>query len=119
VHGNGYYLTKHSVGLYSRHAPGEAPRPPEGLQETIDGLTDALVIEPSVEKGATGTVVAYTVPFDRERGPQSAVGLVDVDGRRTIAHGDEALTTELLAIDGVGTGVVLDPSDKGNTMRGA
>ena len=27
VHGNGYYLTKHSVGVYSRHAPPDAPEP--------------------------------------------------------------------------------------------
>ncbi len=29
------------------------------------------------------------------------------------------LTTELLGHDGVGTRVVLGPSDQGNTMRGA
>src|SRR5579863_10374314 len=64
VHGNGYYLTKHSVGLYSRHAPDDAPRPPEKLQEAVDAMADPLVVEASVDKGTTGTVVAYTAPFD-------------------------------------------------------
>ncbi len=119
VHGNGYYLTKHSVGLYSRRAPDEEPRPPEKLQECVDGLAEALVVEESVEAGTTGSIVAYTAPFDRERGPQAAIGLVDVDGRRTVAYADDALTTELLGHDGIGTRVVLGPSDQGNTMRGA
>lgn len=119
VHGNGYYLTKHSVGVYSRRPPAEAPEPPEKLQEYIDGLADPLVVEASVQEPSTGTVVAYTAPFDRERGPQSAIGLVDLDGRRTVAFADDALTAHLLAHDGVGTRVVVGSSDKTNTMRGA
>jgi len=119
VHGNGYYLTKHSVGVYSRRPPAEAPEPPEKLQEYIDGLADPLVVEASVQEPSTGTVVAYTAPFDRERGPQSAIGLVDLDGRRTVALADDALTVHLLAHDGVGTRVVVGSSDKTNTMRGA
>lgn len=73
----------------------------------------------SVETGTTGTIVAYTAPFDHERGPQAAIGLVDVGGRRTVARADETLTTELLGRDGVGTRVVLSSSEKSNTMRGA
>jgi len=119
VHGNGYYLTKHSVGLYSRRAPDEEPRPPEKLQEHIDGLADALEVVASVGTGTRGTIVAYTAPFDRERGPQAAIGLIDMGGRRTLARADETLTTELLSHDGVGTRVVLSSSDKTNTMRGA
>jgi acetyl-CoA C-acetyltransferase len=119
VHGNGYYLTKHSVGLYSRRPPGEAPTPPEKLQEYVDGLADALVVEASVDAGTAGTVVAYTARFDRERGPQPAIGLVDLGGRRTVAYGDDALTAQLLDHDGVGTTVVLDSSEATNTMRGA
>ncbi len=47
--------------------PTSHPRPPEKLQEHVDGLADALVVEASVDDGATGTIVAYTAPFDRER----------------------------------------------------
>jgi hypothetical protein len=82
-------------------------------------LADALEVQDSVDTGALGTVVAYTVPFDRDAGPQAAIGLVDVDGRRTVARGDDALSTELLGHDGVGTRVALAPAEKGNLMRGA
>ena len=119
VHGNGYYLTKHSVGLYARHAPDEAPQPPDKLQEYVDGLDEALEVEPSAEDGATATIVAYTVPFDRAGDPQAGIGLVDLGGRRTIAFADEALTAALVDSDGVGVPVTLGASEAGNTMRGA
>jgi acetyl-CoA C-acetyltransferase len=119
VHGNGYYLTKHSVGLYSRRPADLEPKPPEKLQETVDGLAEALVLEASVDDGTSGTVVAYTAAFDREGAPQPAVGLVDVRGGRTVAHADRALTAELLGKDGVGTRVVLGRGESGNIMRGA
>jgi acetyl-CoA C-acetyltransferase len=119
VHGNGYYLTKHSVGLYSRRAPDVAPEPPAKLQEYIDTLAAALEVEATVEAGATGSIVAYTVPFDRERGPQAAIGLIDVGGRRTVARADDALTAALLDGDGVGTKVVVGAGDATNVMRGA
>jgi acetyl-CoA C-acetyltransferase len=119
VHGNGYYLTKHSIGLYSRRVPGEAPQPPEKLQEYVDTLASALVVEPSVAEGASGAIVAYTVPFDRDGGPEAALGVVDVGGRRTVARADPALTAALLDGDGVGTAVVLSPADDGTVMRGA
>jgi acetyl-CoA C-acetyltransferase len=117
VHGNGYYLTKHSVGLYSRRPPEEPPQPPEKLQEFVDGLSDALVVEPSAQPGATGVIVAYTAPFERDGSPGPAVALLDVGGRRTVARGDDALTAALLEHDGVGDSVVLGTSDEGNTMR--
>jgi hypothetical protein len=82
-------------------------------------MASALEVEPSVEEGSRATVVAYTAPFDREHGAQAAVGLVDVGGRRTVAHADAVLTAELLEHDGVGTTVVLSSSERGNTMRGA
>ncbi|HXQ90093.1 MAG TPA: hypothetical protein VN768_00975 [Acidimicrobiales bacterium] len=119
VHGNGYYLTKHSVGLYTRRPPDEAPRPPELLQEHVDTLTSALVVEPSVESGDTGTIVAYTAGYDRDGVAQQAIGLVDVGGRRTVARADESLTAALLDGDGVGVGVVFGAAAEGNTMRSA
>jgi len=119
VHGNGYYLTKHSIGVYSRRAPHEVPRPPEKLQEYVDDLADALMVEQSAEDRSSATLVAYTAPFDREHGPQAAIGLVDVGGRRTVALADDVLTADLLEHDGVGTTVVLSSSERGNTMRSA
>jgi acetyl-CoA C-acetyltransferase len=119
VHGNGYYLTKHSVGLYTRRPPAEAPVPPEKLQEAIDALADPLDVEPAVGAGVRGEIVAYTVPYDRDGGAEAAIGLVDLGGRRTVARGDGALTAALVAGDGVGASVELEPSADGNTMRGA
>jgi acetyl-CoA C-acetyltransferase len=119
VHGNGYYLTKHSVGLYTRRLPGEAPQPPEKLQEYVDGLVDPLVVEPSVETGAVGTIVAYTAGFDREGGPEPAVAVVDAAGGRTVAVAGPELTAVLLEHDGVGFRVVLSNADNRNVMRGA
>ncbi|MGA2520529.1 MAG: acetyl-CoA acetyltransferase [Acidimicrobiales bacterium] len=119
VHGNGYYLTKHSVGLYTRRPPHSAPLPPDGLQQSIDAATTALPVEVSVSAGDVGTVVAYTVPFDREGAPTAAVAVVDVGGVRTVACGDDALTAAFMAGDGVGASVVLGQEGGTNTMRGA
>jgi hypothetical protein len=63
--------------------------------------------------------VAYTAPFDRDGAPQAAIGLVDLGGRRTVAFADPTLTAALVGRDGVGTKVVLGPSDTGNVMREA
>jgi len=120
VHGNGYYLTKHSLGLYTRRPPDEAPQPPDKLQETIDALTEPLAVEAVVsEQGVAGEIVAYTVPFDRDGNPAAAVAVVDTRGRRTVARADAALSAALMDGDGVGTKVVLEGSADGNTMRGA
>jgi acetyl-CoA C-acetyltransferase len=119
VHGNGYYLTKHSIGIYGRRPAAVAPTPPEGLQEHIDGLADALPVDDTAVSGASGTLVAYTVPFDRAGQPEEALGIVDVGGRRTVARGDIALSAALVGADAVGSAVVLAPSADGNRMRGA
>ena len=120
VHGNGYYLTKHSVGLYTRRPPAEAPHPPEGLQEHIDTLAAPLRVEPPSEgTRLEGAVLAYTVPFGRDGGPEAAVAVVDTGGRHTVATGDEGLTAALLGGDGVGARVVVEGSAEGNVMRGA
>jgi acetyl-CoA C-acetyltransferase len=116
VHGNGYYLTKHAVGVYSRRPPDEAPRPPEKLQEEVDTLADPVDVVASAS--GTGAVVGYTVPFERDTGPQAAIVLVDLDGHRTLARADEALTTELLDSDAVARAVVLEPDGEVNRARG-
>jgi acetyl-CoA C-acetyltransferase len=115
VHGNGYYLTKHSVGVYARRPPTVAPQPPEKLQEHIDEESSVLPVESSVE--GAGEVVAYTAPFDRDGHPASALVLAEVDGRRTMARADATLTTELLDADGVGSCVVVARDDTGNVAR--
>ena len=119
VHGNGYYLTKHSVGLYSRRPPAAAPVPPDGLQEEVDALASPLEVAERAGAGEPGALVAYTVPYDREAGPGAALGIVEAGGRRLVARGDEALSAALVTCDGVGSAVTLDPGDDGNVMHGA
>ena len=119
VHGNGYYLTKHSVGLYSRRPPATAPVPPDGLQEEVDTLAAPLEVAEHATAGASGVVVAYTVPYGRDTGAGAALAIVDADGRRLVARGDEELSVALVTIDGVGTPVTLEPSDDGNVMHSA
>ena len=83
MHGNGYYLTKHSVGVYSTRPPTTNPVPPTALQERIDGRASALPVDPSPQ--GPGEVVAYTAAYDRDGAPGAAVALVDLGGRRTVA----------------------------------
>lgn len=103
VHGNGYYLTKHALGLYTRRPPRSVPAPREDLQRRIDDEAEALAVD-ATAKGP-GSVVAFTAPFDRDGEPAEGIVLADVDGRRTVARADRALTEQLLAGDGVGTAV--------------
>lgn len=117
VHGNGYYLTKHAVGLYSRRPPATEPVPVGGLQQRLDAAATVLPVE--VDGKGRGTVVAYTVPFGRDGARGSGVVLVDLPGPgdgsgskdggvvRAVARADGALTDELLSTDAVGAAVTL------------
>jgi len=119
VHGNGYYLTKHSVGLYTRRPPPETPVPPDGLQDHIDTLASPLPVEgPGPGRSVPGVLVAYTVPYDRDGGHGAAIGLVDTGGRRTVALGDEALSAALVGGDGVGSAVTVTGTGAAPAMRG-
>ena len=63
VHGNGYFLTKQSVGVYTTRPPATAPTPPTGLQERIDAAATTVPVDASFT--GPGTILAYTVPYDR------------------------------------------------------
>ena len=105
VHGNGYYLTKHAVGLYSRRPPSEPPVPDEKLQERIDASATPLPLGRSMPGRAE--LVAYTVGYDRDGSPLGGRLIAQSGGRRTAALADEALTGALVAGDAVGTTVTL------------
>ena len=117
VHGNGYYLTKHSIGVYTGRPPTQMPQPSDGLQARVDALADPLPVEDAVATGSTGTVLAYTVPFGRDGEPEAAVGIVDLGGRRTVATGDDALSSALMAQDAVGAPVRLETGADGTVMH--
>ncbi|MBI3784329.1 MAG: acetyl-CoA acetyltransferase [Deltaproteobacteria bacterium] len=86
VTGLGWYVTKHSVGIYGTEPP-QAPfsrRDPGLDQATIDQGPRAAVVE---EANGRGTVETYTVLHDREGAPMRGiiVGRLD-DGRRFLAN---------------------------------
>ena len=86
VTGLGWYVTKHSVGVYSTEPPagpwrGESP---EAIQREIDAMPRPAT---APEPDGTGTVETYTVMHDRDGAP--ALGIVVgrlEDGRRFIAN---------------------------------
>ena len=101
VHGNGYYLTKHAVGVYSAEAPSGTADESGGAPPDVDGSAQAST-SLEIEKDVTGaaTIVAWTVPYDRDGSFESGIVLLDsASCRRTIARSDERLTQKLLELD--------------------
>lgn len=111
VHGNGYYLTKHAVGVYSRRPPLEPPAPDGALQARLDAAAEPVPIAPSLPGPAT--VVAYTVPYDRDGATLPGMVLAQSDGRRVVALADPSLTHALVGADAVGARVVLEAQAEG------
>jgi acetyl-CoA C-acetyltransferase len=111
VHGNGYYLTKHAVGVYSRQAPADVPAPDGTLQARVDEGAETVPLCPSLPGRAT--VVGYTVPYDRAGNALAGVVMAEAGGRRTVALADEELTPALVDGDAVGTSVALEAVDGG------
>lgn len=115
VHGNGYYLTKHAVGVYSNRAPTSVPTPDPGLQERIDAHGVELALEGAAS--GTGTIAAYTVAYQRDGQRRPGVAVVDLDGdgaRRTVTRLDDALSAAVVAGDGVGTAVTVTSDGDAN-----
>jgi len=115
VHGNGYYLTKQAVGIYSRRPPQAVPEPPDGLQERIDAQSSPVAVEESFS--GPGTILAYTVTYDRDGAPGPGVMVVDLGDRHTLARTDPAAGAALVADDAVGHEVTVSVSDAGNLAR--
>jgi acetyl-CoA C-acetyltransferase len=116
VHGNGYFLTKQAVGVYRRTPPETAPTPAAGLQERIDKASTTVPVEGPFT--GEGTILAYTVTYDRDGGPAEGVMIVDVvsgPGRfHTLARTDPVTSRLLVHDDAVGSSVMVSASEKGN-----
>jgi acetyl-CoA C-acetyltransferase len=114
VHGNGYFLTKQSVGVYTNRPPATAPAPPDGLQERVDGLSTTVAVEPS--HTGPGTILAYTVTYDRDGEPADGVAVIDIGAGQahTVARTDMATSRRLVADDAVGAAVAVSVTDTGN-----
>ncbi|WP_101756733.1 acetyl-CoA acetyltransferase [Oceanicoccus sp. KOV_DT_Chl] len=103
VTANGYYLTKHAVGIYSTAAPQQSwsPTSKQNLQQQLDTL-DYPALE--MQASGTGTIEAYTVAHSRT-GPERAIVIGRLNNqRRFIANTttDEATLNALLERDAVG-----------------
>jgi acetyl-CoA C-acetyltransferase len=101
VTGNGWYLTKHSAGVYAS-APRDGARggPPPATS------TPRAAAPPARDATGRGTVEAYTVLFDRDGGPARGIVLGRLeDGRRFLANTpeDRSLLEAFVAREGVGT----------------
>jgi acetyl-CoA C-acetyltransferase len=118
VTANGYFLTKHSLGLYSR----EAPRHPwqqidsAPLQQKIDGDPRLPV---AADASGAATIETYTVAFDRDGPRRGIVVARNREGERVVANtADDAATLALLiAQDPVGAGGNITVQDGVNILE--
>lgn len=110
--GLGWYVTKHSIGLWSTTPPERGFAKPDlsDAQAAIDAT--ALV---QAEAGTTGaaTIDGWTVIHDRDAGPASVVGYATTaDGRRIVVRRDDpSLAAELSGGQLVGQTVTVTRGD--------
>ncbi|MDD9934706.1 MAG: acetyl-CoA acetyltransferase [Myxococcales bacterium] len=104
VTGNSYYLSKHSVGIYSTR-PAQRRwqrRDPAEDQARVDAEPGPEVAE---QPDGIGAIEAYSVGYNREREPERGYVLGRLeDGRRFVAHTvqDPAVLASLVERDAVG-----------------
>jgi acetyl-CoA C-acetyltransferase len=102
VTANGLYLTKHSMGLYSSHAPTSPWQAVDSaaLQQQID---DSPRLPLCKDDQGTATIAACTVAFDRN-GPARAILVLDTEaGERLLANScDEQLMRRIIEEDMTG-----------------
>ncbi|MEZ5568532.1 MAG: acetyl-CoA acetyltransferase [Halioglobus sp.] len=103
VTANGFYLTKHSLGLYSTEPAGDLRAPIDGgaLQARID---QGPRVVPAADPAGPATVETYTVAFDRNGPKQGIVFARNAAGERLVANtpDDPQSLQHLLAEDPVG-----------------
>ena len=95
VHGNGYYLTKHAVGVYSAEPP-ELTQPPDTQPRTPGQGRPREHRRSRSIPTCSGPVriVAWTVPYGRDGSAEPGIVIAETaEGTRTIARADSELTT--------------------------
>lgn len=100
VTANGWYLTKHSMGVYSPSPPAGAWQRPDctEAQARVDAAAHPVCEDPP--PGAAAQVETYTVTHGRE-GPQLGILLARLDdGRRVVANVDAEDGDTLAAMAG-------------------
>ncbi|MGA8679290.1 MAG: acetyl-CoA acetyltransferase [Acidimicrobiales bacterium] len=97
VTGVGWYLTKHSVGVYGSAAPPQAyvPADTSTVQQRIDASSLACVAG-GEEVAMAGCVEASTVLYDHDGRPTAAPVIATLeDGRRVVASGADGVAAEV------------------------
>lgn len=107
----GWYLTKHSAGVYASGEPDPAPE----VAGIPDPKSEPVPLAQRAE--GIGTLETYTVLYDRDGAPSRGivVGRLE-DGRRFVANtpGDRVLLEALAATEGVGLSGRVRPLDGRN-----
>ena len=115
VHGNGYYLTKHAVGVYSADAP-RSGLPEHGSEPEPEPTAPTL----RIDQEATGpaSIVAWTVPYGRDGSFEPGILIADTPGgARTVGRADDELTSVLAGSgrDLIGETVVIRQDEAGGS----
>jgi acetyl-CoA C-acetyltransferase len=119
VSGLGMAAAKHAVGILSTDpariaaADGEAP----SIQLPAEDLSGPVIAD---APEGPATIETYTVAFDRENTPRTSRLIVRLeDGRRTVAHGEEAPSAfaRLLESEGIGLRGRVRPGRDGEPNR--
>lgn len=114
VTANGWYLTKHAMGIYSTTPPSKPfeREDPKTYQKEIDALPrPQVVLEPS----GAAKIETYTVVHGRD-GPRMGIVIGrDSEGRRFVANtpADERTLLDLQSREGVGRPGTVQSGDKG------
>jgi acetyl-CoA C-acetyltransferase len=98
--GNGGFLTKHAIGVYSCRPPAAALHP-VSVQPEVDALPTRRA---APHHTGEATVESYTVMHDREGNPERAFifGRLDDDRRTLVTTTDATVVAALLADDPLG-----------------
>ncbi|MCV7266879.1 acetyl-CoA acetyltransferase [Mycobacterium doricum] len=91
VSGLGWYITKHSLGLWSATPPPTGWQTPDmaEAQSAIDGTS--LTVASPADASGQATIDGYTVVHDRDQGPSWVPIFARLtDGRRVAARSDDA-----------------------------
>jgi acetyl-CoA C-acetyltransferase len=110
VQGNGFYLTKHAVGIWALRPPAQPP-----AFESESSKPAAAPLELVAKPSGRARVLAGTVPYRRDGSPEPGIVLLELsDGRRSVARTDDELTTLVAAGEAIGTEVVVEPAEGAN-----
>ncbi|MBC8294127.1 MAG: acetyl-CoA acetyltransferase [Proteobacteria bacterium] len=126
VSGLGWYMTKHSLGIYGATAPagdtgGASLLHGEELAAELQQRLDAME-HPSLQEQpeGSGSIETYTIAFDRDGAPESGIVVGRLDnGDRFLARvaSDPGLLAELVEHEGVGrSGSVKPGGERGNVF---